>query len=173
MKCLFFFSLLFFSVSALAQSDFDKSIDEKTGFVVYKGQITVEDIKKESSFSWFNKGVAEYSPDTNAQKILKKHLSEYSLVVFAGTWCDDSQALLPRFFKTLEVAGYPSSKVTMFGVDRAKTAKYVEHRLYKLEKVPTIILFKGFAEVGRIVEFPKKSVEKDLAKLIETDLGSE
>jgi hypothetical protein len=38
--------------------------------------------------------------------------------------------------------------------------------MYKLEKVPTIIVFKGNKEVGRIVETVDKSVENGLVKII-------
>lgn len=57
----------------------------------------------------------------------------------------------------------------MYGVDRAKTTKYVENKLYKIELVPTIILFKKNAEVGRIVESPKKNIEDDLVDMIKKD----
>jgi hypothetical protein len=38
--------------------------------------------------------------------------------------------------------------------------------MYKLDKVPTIIVFKGNKEVGRIVETVEKSVENDLVEII-------
>ncbi len=54
----------------------------------------------------------------------------------------------------------------MYGVDRAKEAKYIEHKLYRVEKVPTIIVLKDNTEVGRIVENTKKSIEEDLMEII-------
>jgi hypothetical protein len=59
----------------------------------------------------------------------------------------------------------------MFGLNREKQAKYAEKQMYKLEKVPTIIVFKGNKEVGRIVETVDKSVETDLVKIINGGKG--
>jgi hypothetical protein len=78
--------------------------------------------------------------------------------------------LIPRLYKTMKASNYPMSQVSMYGVDRAKQAKYVEHQLYRLERVPTIMVFKGFIEVGRIIETAEKSVEEDLARIIKSDL---
>jgi hypothetical protein len=147
-------------------SDFDISKDKENGAVVYKGQCTFEDLQKESSFGWLDRGTNAYKPDSNAVKYLKKHLGGYDLVILMGTWCEDSQNLLPKLRKTLQAAAYPMSKLSMYGVDRAKTAKNVEHRLYKLEKVPTIVVYKNYMEVGRIVETVKKSIEADLMAIV-------
>jgi len=58
----------------------------------------------------------------------------------------------------------------MFGVDRDKQAKYVEHKIYKIKDVPTVIVFKDHLEIGRITETVKKSVEADLANIIRPDI---
>ena len=149
-------------------SDFDVSKD-KEGATVYKGQFTFDDLRKEPSFGWFQRGAEAYKADTNAIKYLKKELPNYTIVVLMGTWCDDSQNLIPKLYKTLELTAYPMDKYAMFGVDRAKEAKYIEHKLYKVERVPTIILYKKNMEIGRIVESVKRSIEVDLVQLIQKD----
>lgn len=170
MKKLLFAVGMMMSVHAFAQSDFDISKDKENGAVVYKGQITFADLSKESTFDWLKRGTDKYTPDSNSVKFLKKNLANYELVVLMGTWCDDSQNLIPKLNKVLQVTGYPMAKYTMYGVDRAKTTKYIEHKLYKLDKVPTIIVYKNHVEIGRIVETVKKSIEKDLEVIIQADL---
>jgi hypothetical protein len=170
MKGTLLLSFIVLSLQMNAQSEFDKSIDKENGSVVYKGQVRFGDLKKEPNFSWFESGAQAYKPDTNAIKFLKKHLPGYNLVVLMGTWCDDSQVLIPKLYKTLQLTEYPLPQLELVGVDRSKRAKYIEHTLYRLEKVPTIILFKEELETGRIVEVVKESVETDLMRLIEADL---
>lgn len=164
---------LFLSFASFAQSDYDVSKDKENGMLVYKGAFTFEDLKKEPTFGWLQRGVAAYTPDSNAVKYLKKHLQQYDIVVLMGTWCDDSHNLIPKLYKTLQAAGYPMQQLKLYGVDRAKTAKYVEHRLYRLEKVPTIVLEKQHTEIGRIVETVKRNMEVDMVQLIQRDLDAQ
>ena len=159
-------ALCLISSAAFAQSDYDVSKDAENGAVVFKGQCSFADLQKEPSFSWFAKGEADYKPDTNAVAYLKQHLKDYELVILMGTWCDDSQNLLPKLHKALTDAGYPVASVKMYGVDRSKQTKYIEHKAYSLEKVPTIIVTKNNGEVGRIVENVKKNIETDLVQII-------
>lgn len=161
---------LLISVNTFAQSDYDVSKDKENGAVVFKGQITFADLAKEPTFDWLKRGADAYTPDSVPVKYLKKYLPQYEIVVLMGTWCDDSQNMIPKLYKTLQVVGYPMNLYSMYGVDRAKTAKYVEHKLYKLDKVPTVIVYRNHMEVGRIVELTKKSVEKDLVNIIQPDV---
>jgi hypothetical protein len=61
----------------------------------------------------------------------------------------------------------------MYGVDRNKATKFVEHKLYKIENVPTIMLFRANQEVGRITENLKKSVESDISQIIYDDIAKQ
>jgi len=169
MRKLFFPALLLISMNTFAQSDYDRSTDKENNEVVFKGQLTFEDLQKEPSFEWFKEGATNYTPDKEAIAYLKKELPEYEVIVFLGTWCDDSHVEVPRLYKILTTANYPMRKYSLYGVDRAKTSKYVENKLYKIEQVPTIILVRKNNEAGRIVEHPKKSIEQDLVEIIKRD----
>lgn len=156
-----------------AQSDFDKSKDVENGAVVYKGQFTFEDMLQEESFGWLQRGATSYKPDSVTMVYLKKHLPDYQLVVLLGTWCEDSHVLIPKLYSTLQQAGYPMNNYKMYGLNRAKESKYIEHKLYKAEKVPTVIIVKNNMEVGRITESVRKSIEKDLAAMIEKHIDEQ
>ena len=170
MKSTIFILLILIASSTFAQSDFDKSVDSENGSIVFKGQLTLEDLKKESSFDWLNSDSKKYSPDSADIRFLRKHLPNYKAVSFLGTWCEDSHTLFPKLVKILDLVAFPVSNHTIFGVDRSKKTKYVESQLYSVEFVPTIILYKGFTEIGRIVEAPEKSLEKDLVRIIQNHL---
>ena len=153
--------------SGFAQPAYTTSKDDETGAVVFKGPITMADLAKERSFKWLASGEAAYKPDTNAIKYLKKALPNYGILVFMGTWCDDSQNLIPKLAKVLEASRFPMSRYVMYGVDRAKQTGGIENRLYEIKKVPTIIVLKGQTEIGRIVENVKRNIEVDLVQIIE------
>jgi hypothetical protein len=151
----------------LAQApDYDVLKDAGNGSVVFKGEFGFKELMTEPTFSWMQRGSAAYKPDSTAVTYLAKHMPGYQMVVLLGTWCEDSQNLIPKLYKTLVSAEYPMSSLKMYGLDRAKEAKYVEAKLYKASKVPTIVLYKDHAEIGRIVESVSKSIEIDLAQII-------
>lgn len=170
MKYYLFLALLLISMNATAQSDFDRSIDSENNAVVFKGQLVFDDLSKEASFDWFAKNATAYHPQKEAIAFLKKELAAYELVIFLGTWCDDSHQLIPKLYATLQAAQYPTSQYKMYGVDRAKTTKYIEHQLYQITFVPTILVYKNNQEVGRIVEATRMSIEEDLAAILQKDM---
>jgi thiol-disulfide isomerase/thioredoxin len=173
MKKLFLAAAMLLSASAFAQSsDYEISKDDENGAVVFKGQLSFEDLKKEPTFEWMAKGAAAYRPSENDISYLQDYLPKYELVVLLGTWCEDSQRLIPELYKILQAAKYPMASLKMYGVNRAKETKNIEHKLYRIERVPTIILFKDHTEVGRIVENVKQTMEGDLVALISNDMSN-
>ena len=160
-------------MNVMAQNTaYDVSKDEKNGELVYNGLITFDDLNKEPTFTWLKSGNDEYKPEETAANYLRTHLKDYSIVVFLGTWCDDSHYLIPKFEKVLQMIEYPLSQISMYGADRAKTTKNGEHKKYNITLVPTIILFKGEKEAGRITETTQKSIEADLVAIIKADPAS-
>src|SRR5690606_6999052 len=156
-----------FSIQSFAQSDFDRSIDSENGSLVFKGEINLHDLRAEESFSWLPKGIDSYSPDSASLEYLKKNLPSYNLIVFIGTWCEDTHILFPNLLKILQETGYPLEQLKIYGVDRGKETKYIEHKLYRVDRVPSFLVFRNHTEIGRITEVVQKSVEEDLMKILE------
>jgi len=86
-------------------------------------------------------------------------------IVFRST-CSDSREQLPRFFKILKELNYNVNSITLIGVDREKQGLSDEVEGFRIEFVPTIIFYKDGNEIGRIVETPAESLEKDLLRII-------
>ena len=160
------------SLPATAQKTYVTAKDDQTGAVVFKGPITMADLSGEHSFSWMKRGETDYKPDSAAIKALRFALPAYTLVTFMGTWCDDSQSIIPKLAKVLQAARYPADKEVMYGVDRDKQTTGVESKIYDIKRVPTIIVFKGNKEVGRITESVSNSVEADLLQIVRRDAGA-
>ena len=91
-----------------------------------------------------------YTPQSQAVAELKKN-TNLQFIAFMGTWCDDSQFIIPKFYSLLDVAGFPQDKVTLIGVDRnKKTLSHLSEAL-NIINVPTIIVMNNGKEVGRVV----------------------
>ncbi len=156
-----------------AQQTYTSYIDDKTGLPVFRGTIRFEDLLHEPKFTWFNENLEDYTPEYHDMRYLADNLPRYSMVVFMGTWCDDSHYLIPKLYSLLNKVHFPISRLTMYGVDRDKNASGNEKSTYKIEKVPTIILYRDEKEAGRITESVTKSIESDLAELIRQDILEE
>lgn len=152
---------------ANAQSDFRSFKDSVTGLTVYHGPITWDELRAQPGSEWLTKGEAEYQPDPAAVAYLKRNLGSVSMMVFLGTWCDDSRFLIPRFSKTLIKAEYQMENAQVFGVDRNKQTRGDESKTYKITKAPTIVIISGEKEIGRIVETVPVSIEKSLMEILQ------
>ncbi len=150
-------SLLTLLVSMQASSQEKKytiSKDPKNGELVFNGRITFDDLNGERSFTWMKEGRNEYKPEAGDIAYLQDRLKNYKILVLMGTWCSDSQDMVPRFEKVLQAVKYPEASITMYGVTRSKKTKDNTSRAYKVKLVPTIILLKDGKEVGRITRKP-------------------
>lgn len=165
MRILFLALAIFTVMHTQAQGTFDKAINDRNE-LVYTGQFTFTDLQQEESFKWMTEGTDAYQPDAEDISHLKSELNKYQLVVFMGTWCEDSHNLIPKLYKVLEASSYPAQQLTLCGLDREKKGKGTAHEEYKVLYVPTIIVLSNGKEVGRITETVRKSVEADLAAII-------
>jgi thiol-disulfide isomerase/thioredoxin len=164
MRTLLLVIIMMMSLNTFAQS-YETSKDAENGSVILKGEITIADLKNESTFTWLATNAA-YNPEPVTTDYLKDNLKNYAIVVVMGTWCDDSQNLVPKLYTTLLNSLFPMSQLTIYGVDRTKDALHGEKAKFNIEKVPTIIVYKDGKEKGRIVEVVTKSIEEDLAVII-------
>jgi thiol-disulfide isomerase/thioredoxin len=175
MKGILLSLILIMSIKAMPQSatysiSTDTTKEENKYSLIFNGSISFSDLDKESTFMWLKNG-GEYKPQEKETRYLRENLKNYSMVVFMGTWCDDSHELIPKLEKLLQIINYPQSHITMYGVDREKKTKNGENKTYNITLVPTIILFRDSQEIGRITESVQKSIEADLAAIIEKDPG--
>ncbi|MFA6150583.1 MAG: thioredoxin family protein [Chitinophagaceae bacterium] len=158
-------ALLLSSFASNAQYGFDISKDDQTGRTMFVGRCTFDDLNDEASFDWIAMGSGAYNPDPAVTEELKKALPACQLVIFMGTWCEDTQNLLPKLYKTMMLSrSYTNYK--MYALDRSKKSKDNEQDPFKVTLVPTIIIMKDGVELGRIVEAPKQSIETDLLAIV-------
>lgn len=133
-----------------------------------------EQFMKEPYSEWYTKEFNEYALDQKAVGELRKNnITSYNLIVFLGTWCEDSHRDFPRLMKILEEVKYPDSRLTIIAVNRKKESPTGDEVKYNVSKVPTIIVEKYGKEIGRIIEMPTTGyVERDLVEILKKDDGS-
>uniref|UniRef100_A0AAU6WLS0 Thioredoxin n=1 Tax=Chryseobacterium endophyticum TaxID=1854762 RepID=A0AAU6WLS0_9FLAO len=84
---------------------------------------------------WYTKEHDEYAMDQKAVGELKKRkINSYNIVVFIGTWCEDSHRDFPRLMKILEEVNYPEGKMKIIAVNRKKSLRTVKKAFITFRK---------------------------------------
>jgi len=121
----------------------------------------------DTSFSWwFNSEYDNYTPDSTEVLKLSNVINDVKITIVMGSWCSDSRREVPRIFKILDRINYNFQNLTIVCVDRNKTAPNGLVEKLDIKLVPTFICTKDDKEIGRIVETPKETLEKDLVKIV-------
>jgi thiol-disulfide isomerase/thioredoxin len=142
---------------------------DTNGSKALKGIIKRSLLLNDTSFKWFIENSKYGEADASAVAAFQKNGPKVTLLVFSGTWCEDSHNLLPKFYRLIDKAGFPESKVVLIAVDRSKTAVQQLHKKYQLKTVPTFIVLLNGKEVGRVEEYGKTGyMEKELGEIVAT-----
>ncbi len=159
---------LFTTLKLSAQAQYEISQDPKHPEVkVLRGIINKYLVQNDTSFNWYKPNQNIYGPDTATLNVFERTKGKLQFVVFGGTWCEDTQFVLPRFFKLQEMSGVPDNAITFFGVDRQKKALGNIAEAFGITNVPTIIIMKDGKEIGRVVEYGKTGkFDKELADIM-------
>ena len=123
-------------------------------------------LESEPYLQWFEESYKNHSIDSATIAQVKPMLLETDITIFMGTWCEDSQRETPAFYKILDQAGYNSDNVRLITVSEDKDTPQGLEEGKNITNVPTIIFYKNGEELGRIVEYPLESLEKDMAKIL-------
>ena len=151
-----------------AQAQYEASQDPKHPEVkVVRGLVNKYLIQNDTAFKWFGPSQGYYKPDTAILNAFERAKGKYQFVIFGGTWCEDTQFILPKFFKLQEASGIPDDAITLFGVNRAKTSLGNIAQAFNIKMVPTIIVIKDGKEIDRVVEYGKTGKwDKELAAIL-------
>ncbi|KFF02172.1 TlpA family protein disulfide reductase [Chryseobacterium luteum] len=152
----------------------NREVDTQKDGKMLLGNQFKEQFLKAPYADWYVKEHDEYAIDQKAVGDLKKaKLTTYSLIVFMGTWCEDSHRDFPRLMKILEELKYPDNKLTIIAVNRKKESPTGDEVRYNIQKVPTIIVERYGKEIGRIIEMPASGyIERDLVEILKKDDSS-
>lgn len=119
---------------------------------------------------WFNSNYDSYVVDSFTCNFIRPLLAGKSITIFMGTWCGDSKREVPRVLKMLDCCNFPATNLTLVMVSNKdslyKKSPQHEEVGKNIVRVPTIIIEQKGAEIGRIIEFPKTSLEKDMLSIL-------
>lgn len=167
MKKLISAILLLFAMNASSQ-EINKKIQDDAGNVLglintcsREGLSTIPEMKSRYDIEY-----PGYQPDSATLKDLKPLLKGKKITIVMGTWCGDSHLQVPRFYKILDALGISEKKLSLICVDRSKKAEngLIDH--LNILHVPTFIFTEKGVEIGRIVESPKETLEKDMLSIL-------
>ena len=153
--------------TANAQTPFTTTVDNNK-VTILNGIVTKSDIATNAAFSnWYAGNQNSYKPDTSITNAMANTKDKVQYVVFGGTWCEDTQFILPKFFKLQEQSTFPDAAISFFAVDRNKKTIGGIADAFKIINVPTIIVMKDGKEIGRVVEYGKTGQwDKELMELL-------
>jgi len=172
MKCkvqLFLYVLLAvgFAVSAQSGMRLYETIPDSAETKILVGFISKQQITEDTVFAWYKQNLKYARPNKEYVEIIRPKAFDFQIILFTGTWCHDSQQILPKYFALLEAAEFPEHKMTIIACDRQKNGPANIQRPLNVVNVPTLIVMKDGKEVGRIVEYGESGlVDKELAEIV-------
>lgn len=162
-------SIAMFATSAFSQATNQTTIDEKSQMEVMTGIWDRDSLKTSDLFkSYYDAEYKAYIPDVIILDNIKiaQEDKQCSVTIVMGSWCGDSQEQVPRFLKILDNLSFEGNNVTLICVDRNKKSINGETDALSIKLVPTFIIYSDGKEIGRIIETPKETLEKDLLTII-------
>jgi thiol-disulfide isomerase/thioredoxin len=167
MKLLATVVLLFLSINSFSQVQYEVSKDSQNGQKTLKGILTRELLLNDAEFTWMKNDISWYKPNAECVTNLSAVKDTIQLMVFVGTWCEDSQIVFPQLLKMLDQVGFNMKRLTVIGIDRQKTTLGSLTQALGVTKAPTIMVLKAGKEIGRVEEFGKYGIyDKELAEVL-------
>lgn len=164
-------SVVLAATAAQAQSSENQLVTDKNGNAMLLGKCPRTALLDSPFVTWFSSQYDQYLVDSTTCRFIRPLLTDKAITIFMGTWCGDSRREVPRMLKMLDCCGFPESSLTVIMVSNADTAYKKspghEEEGRNIVRVPTLIVQDKEREVGRIVEYPRVSLEKDLLAILQ------
>ena len=147
-----------------------KPLLDSRGNLMLLGLQSESALRSEPFNSWYEPNYQNYKLDSSTILQFSKQIKNKTFEIFMGTWCGDSKREVPRFFKILNYCKVPPSKIKLVMLDyedsNYKQSPGREEEGMDIHRVPDLIVFESGKEIGRIVESPIESLEKDLMHIL-------
>jgi thiol-disulfide isomerase/thioredoxin len=158
--------LLFTADGLLAQSVNKVINDPQTEQQILIGYADRNGLTKGEFSHYYNSQYELYNVSDKLVKKISSRIENVSVTIVLGTWCIDSKIQVPRFMKIMDALAFPSEKIKMIALDTRKEAMVIDMGPFAIERVPTFIFYRDGIEIGRIIESPRKKLEKDILKIL-------
>ncbi len=155
-------TILFLIPMVTSGQDTTATIDDP----MLTGKILRIDLLDAPYGNWFKKNFDAYTVDKNIAETFRDALTDLDIVIFMGTWCGDSKREVPRILKVLDYLEIPPERISLVAVDRDKLTPDQDEEGFNIHHVPTVIFYLEGIEMGRFIEEPFGSLEKDFADIL-------
>ena len=152
----------------LTRAESEYSVSSDGTHKILKGLISRDMLEKDTAFSWFHQNRRSYAPGAASVATIRANAAQLQFLVFTGTWCEEAQYILPRFFSLIDAAAIRADQVTLIGVDPSKkTVRHLTEEMH-ITAIPTFIVLKNGREIGRISPVSKDSPwERELVRSLQ------
>lgn len=139
--------------------------EDDEGNPILIGEVSLDQVKQFTTL-WFEEEYDRYRPNQSEINEIAELIKGKNLVLFMGTWCEDSQREVPAIFKVLDAANFDTSSVKIIAINEPKSEpkKWIEQ--YTITYVPALIFLENEKEMNRIIEFPIATLEKDMLSIL-------
>ena len=161
--------LMFITPLLMAQTP--QTYTDTKGRTHLTGPFDLEELETAPDFSQWYQENYDALTDVFGKETWAESLKGTTVEVFLGTWCGDSQYLVPRFVKLWDELGLDREQlnfVAVYGSDvkgKYKLSTDGEEQGRYIHRLPTIIINQNDRELGRIVESPAFDLNIDVAKI--------
>jgi len=131
---------------------------------IFVGKTSQGSLFRDYPVFWNN--YRDYTPRKDAVEQIAGIRGSFDILIFFGSWCKDSVSEVPKILRVLDAAGNRNLKLALYGVDREKKEGLGMSEKFNIQRVPTTIVLRDGVELGRTVEYPEKSSEEDLLKIL-------
>jgi len=159
---IFLISIFFIAFSVNAQTK--ETIDQSRAD--YVGHKPMRFFKQQPHATWFFESYDAYELDKKTTEKLKNHLDGVKIKVFMSVWCHDSHREIPRLSKILKAIDFDEQSLEIIALNRAKKTSNNLQEGFDIQRTPTLIFYKNGKEINRFVEQPRKTLEKDILKIL-------
>lgn len=168
-NCILALTLLISPMAMFAQHNNKIIFDEMANQNILYGEVNPEDFQNELFGLWYNQGFESYQPNADVVDQIKPLLKNVAFELIVATWCPDSKRETPRFLKLLNQLNVPNDELNMIAVNRKKVCPEAGVEEGYIDYIPTFIIRRNEAEIGRIVERPIKTLEGDLLSILKKE----
>lgn len=163
-------NISFIQQSSFAQTTYNQEATDSRNNLILLGKSTRERLQQQPFGDWFNTNYSHYTIDSITANSIKPLVKGKRFVIFMGTWCGDSRREVPGMYKLLDYCGVQPSQIELVNVSNSDTAYKQspthEERGLNIHRVPDLLVYAGKKEIGRIVESPVETLEKDLLNIL-------
>jgi thiol-disulfide isomerase/thioredoxin len=168
MKNYILFGLVLLVISCTSPINQEK--ENTYGEPILVGTVNWDGLTAGEYGAWFVPTYKNYKVDEGSLAKLEPVFNDLEITVFLGTWCEDSQVQVPQFYRMMDHLGYDIATMEVIGLERLENRDLVgpagEEVGMNITHVPTFIFYKDGEEIGRIVEYPRRTIEKDMVEII-------